>query len=38
VEVGLCSLPNTDHDPYGNSLGFNVANVIWSMFKRQPMR
>jgi poly(3-hydroxybutyrate) depolymerase len=38
VEVDLCSLPNTDHDPYGNSLGFNVASVIWSMFKRQPMR
>ena len=38
VEVGLCSLPNTDHDTYGNGLGFNVASVIWSMFKRQPMR
>ena len=38
VEVDLCSLPNTDHNPYGNSLGFNVASVAWSMFKRQPMK
>ena len=38
VEVDLCSLPNTDHSTYGNSLGFNVASVAWSMFKRQPMK
>jgi polyhydroxybutyrate depolymerase len=38
VEVDLCSLPNTDHNPYGNTLGFDVANVVWSMFKRQSMK
>jgi len=38
VEVDLCSLPNTDHSTYANNLGFNVASVVWSMFKRQPMR
>ncbi len=38
VETDLCSLPNTDHSPYGNSLGFNVASVVWKMFKRQPMK
>jgi len=38
VEVDLCSLPNTDHSTYGNSLGFNVASVIWKMFKRQKMK
>jgi poly(3-hydroxybutyrate) depolymerase len=38
VETDLCSLPNVDHSPYGNSLGFNVARVAWSMFKRQPMK
>jgi len=38
VEADLCSLPNVDHSPYGNSLGFNVANVVWSMFERQPLR
>jgi len=38
VEADLCSLPNTDHSVYGNSLGFNVASVVWSMFKRQPMK
>ena len=38
VEVDLCSLPNTDHSTYSNSLGFNVASVAWSMFKRQPMK
>jgi hypothetical protein len=38
VEVDLCSLPNTDHNPYANALGFNVASVVWSMFKRQPMK
>jgi polyhydroxybutyrate depolymerase len=38
VETDLCSLPNTDHSPYANSLGFNVASVIWKMFQRQPMR
>ena len=38
VEVDLCSLTNTDHSTYSNSLGFNVATVAWSMFKRQPMK
>jgi poly(3-hydroxybutyrate) depolymerase len=38
VEADLCSLPNVDHSPYGNSLGFNVASAAWSMFKRQPMK
>jgi len=38
VEADLCSLPNVDHSPYGNSLGFDVASVAWSMFKRQPMK
>jgi polyhydroxybutyrate depolymerase len=38
VEVDLCSLPNTDHSTYSNSLGFNVASVAWSMFNRQPMK
>jgi len=38
VEVDLCSLPNTDHSPYGNALGFDVASVIWNMFKRQAMK
>ena len=38
VEVDLCSLPNTDHNAYGNSQGFNVASVIWNMFKRQAMK
>ena len=36
VETDLCSLPNTDHNTYSNSLGFKVASVVWSMFKRQP--
>lgn len=38
VEADLCSLPNTDHSPYGNSLGFDVAATVWKMFQRQPMR
>lgn len=38
VETDLCSLPNVDHSPYNNALGFNVANVIWNMFKRQPRK
>ena len=38
VEVDLCSLPNTDHDTYSNGQGFNVASVVWSMFKRQAMK
>ena len=38
VEVDLCSLPNTGHDVYGNTLGFDVAGVAWSMFKRQAMK
>ena len=37
VETGLCSLPNVDHSPYNNSLGFNVAAVAWSMFKRHSL-
>jgi len=36
VETDLCSLPNTDHNTYSNSLGFKVASVVWSMFKRHP--
>ena len=38
VETDLCSLPNTDHSAYSNSLGFKVASVAWSMFKRQRMK
>jgi len=38
VEAALCSLPNVDHSPYGNSLNFDVASVAWSMFQRQPMK
>jgi polyhydroxybutyrate depolymerase len=38
VETDLCSLPNVDHSPYNSSLGFNVASVVWSMFKRHPMK
>ena len=38
VETDLCSLPNTDHSTYSNSLGFNVASVVWKMFQRQPMK
>ena len=38
VEAALCSLPNVDHSPYGNSLNFDVASVAWSMFARQPMK
>ena len=38
VEAALCSLPNVDHSPYGNSLNFDVASVAWSMFERQPMK
>ena len=38
VEADLCSLPNVDHSPYNNSLGFNIASTAWKMFQRQPMR
>lgn len=38
VETDLCSLPNVDHSPYNNALGFNVADVAWSMFKRHPLK
>jgi polyhydroxybutyrate depolymerase len=38
VETDLCSLPDVDHAPYSNSLGFNVAATAWKMFQRQPMK
>jgi len=38
VETTLCSLPNVDHSPYNNSLGFDVASAAWRMFERQPMK
>lgn len=38
VETALCSLPNVDHSPYGNSLNFDVASIAWGMFERQPMK
>jgi hypothetical protein len=38
VEANLCSLPNTDHAAYNNTLGFSVASTAWKMFQRQPMR
>ncbi|HKP57519.1 MAG TPA: PHB depolymerase family esterase, partial [Polyangiales bacterium] len=38
VEITLCSLPNTGHILYNNSLGFSVPDVAWEMFQRQPMR
>lgn len=37
VEITLCSLPNTGHILYMNSLGFDVPQVAWEMFKRQPL-
>jgi polyhydroxybutyrate depolymerase len=37
VETALCSLPNVDHNPYNNALGFDVAGVAWSMFQRHPL-
>jgi polyhydroxybutyrate depolymerase len=37
VEVALCSLPNTGHILYNNTVGFSVPDVAWEMFKRQPM-
>jgi polyhydroxybutyrate depolymerase len=37
VEVTLCSLPGTGHILYDNSLSFDVPEVAWDMFKRQPM-
>ncbi len=30
----LCSLPNVEHSPDNNALGFNVAGVAWDMFER----
>jgi len=38
VETALCSLPNVDHSPYGNSLNVDVASVAWNLFERQPMK
>jgi polyhydroxybutyrate depolymerase len=38
VETVLCSLPNVDHNPYANSLGFDLTGVAWSMFERQPLK
>jgi polyhydroxybutyrate depolymerase len=38
VEVTLCSLPNTGHILYENSLGYNVPDEAWAMFMRQPMK
>jgi len=38
VEVTLCSLPNTGHILYDNALGFDVPELAWQMFERQPMR
>jgi polyhydroxybutyrate depolymerase len=37
VEVTLCSLPNTGHILYSNSVGLDVPQVAWEMFKRQPL-
>jgi polyhydroxybutyrate depolymerase len=37
VEVTLCSLPGTDHILYDYNLSFDVPEVAWDMFKRQPM-
>jgi polyhydroxybutyrate depolymerase len=37
VEISLCSLPNTGHGLYQNPVGFNVPEVAWEMFLRQPM-
>ena len=38
VETALCSLPNVDHNPYNNALGFDVAGVAWSMFQRHSLK
>ena len=37
VEVSLCSLPNTGHGLYQNPVGFDVPEIAWEMFQRQPM-
>jgi polyhydroxybutyrate depolymerase len=37
TEATLCSLPNTGHILYNNSVGFNVPEVAWELFLRQPM-
>lgn len=37
VEVTLCSLPNTGHILYSNSLDFSVPDHAWDMFKRQTL-
>jgi|GEM_PF-373092 len=37
VEVTLCSLPNTGHILYTNSLNFSVPDNAWEMFKRQTL-
>ena len=37
VEVTLCSLPGVGHILYDNPLDFDVPNIAWEMFKRQPM-
>lgn len=37
VETALCSLPNVDHNPYNNALGFDVAGTAWSMFQRHSL-
>lgn len=37
VEVTLCSLPNTGHILYTNSLDFSVPDNAWEMFKRQTL-
>jgi polyhydroxybutyrate depolymerase len=37
VEVTLCSLPGVGHILYDNALDFDVPEVAWDMFVRQPM-
>jgi len=32
------ALPNVDHNPYNNALGFDVASIAWSMFQRHPLK
>lgn len=38
VEVALCSLPNTGHDPYHNGPNFDVASAAWKLFASHPMK
>jgi poly(3-hydroxybutyrate) depolymerase len=38
VEVTLCTLPDVGHVLYSNALGFNVPDVAYEMFLRQPIR